>query len=137
MLIAIVFVVLLVMFGNNPVDRWRAEREKYGSDPLAREINKFNEEQSKKGTVSRQYKPPPGSLTYRLPPDQAQIPASNPFTIPGDEEHMVHPAPDVPIEEWSSPYPQYMLAPRNGTDNALGNNTPRNSGTSLMPGSQK
>ncbi len=139
MLIAIAFVVLMVMFGNNPVDKWRAESEKYGKDPLAREINKFNEEKSKKGGEMTKYTPPPGSLTYRLPPEQAQIPARNIFNTPGSENELVRPAPDVPITEWDSPYPSHMLAPKSSLGVSSGGNTIplKKGGTSLMPGSRQ
>ena len=135
MLLAVAFVVIMVMFGNNPVDKWRAEQEKYGRDPLAREINKFNDERSKKGGTVNKYTPPPGSTTYRLPPDQAQL-LPRPLTSP-DGEQMVRPAPDVPPDQWSNPYPSYMMAPRD-PGAAVGNAVvyPQGGGTSLMPGRQ-
>ncbi|MDX2073955.1 MAG: hypothetical protein SFX19_06285 [Alphaproteobacteria bacterium] len=131
MLIGIVFVVLMVMFGNNPVDRWRAEREKYGKDPLARQINKFNENRGKNGNAEK-YTPPPGSTIYRLPPSEAQITAGNPLD-PRDGEKLVRPAPDVPVDQWDSPYPAYMLAPSLTNPNNIVV-PPANGGTSLMPG---
>lgn len=120
MLIAIVFVVGMVMFGNNPMDKWKAEAEKYGKDPLARQINKFNEERAKGGTVMTPYTPPPGATLYRLPPDQAQLPsAMNPYKLPGQEEKSIRPAPDIPMSQWGSQYPAYMLSPSQSGLSAL------------------
>lgn len=136
MLIAVIFVLLMVAFGNNPVDQWRAEREKYGNDPIARQINKFNEENAKKGMTK--YTPPEGSTTYRLPPDQAQIPPANLFDKSRDAGELVRPAPDVPVSEWNNQYPSYMMAPNTGLS-APGNNIvpPREGGTSLVPGGRR
>ncbi len=147
MLIGIAFVVLMVMFGNNPLDQWRIEEEKYGKDPLERQINKFNEERMKKGTgtVVTKYKPPPGSTVYYLPPDQAPIPPRNLFNTPNmGEDELVHPAPDVPIDQWNNPYPSYMYAPRGDAGSNTGYTPPGSgtavgrapgTGTSLVPGS--
>lgn len=139
MLILVIFVVIMVAFGNNPVDEWRAEREKYGKDPLAREINKFNEEKSKKGGGGVKYTPPPGSQTYRLPADQAQIPARNVFNTPGGEDGLVRPAPEAPISEWNNPNPAHMRTPTAGLGTSPANNTIplKKGGTSLMPGSRQ
>lgn len=141
MLIAIVFVVLLVMFGNNPMDKWKAEQEKYGKDPMARQINKFNEERSKSATASR-YVPPPGATVYRLPPDQVQIRSSldNPYRLPNGEEKMIRPAPDIPVTQWSSQYPSYMLSPSQNANSAMPNRDmlPREAPrTSLLPGAPR
>jgi hypothetical protein len=138
MLIAIVFVVIMVVFGHNPLDEWRAEQEKYGRDPLVREINKFNEEKSKKGGMVNKYKPPPGATVYRLPPNQMQIAPRN-LTNSTDSEQMVRPAPDVPITQWGSSYPAYMLPPKPGTDPTQENGAvfPRGGATSLMPGARQ
>lgn len=135
MLLAVAFVVLMVMFGNNPMDKWRAEQEKYGKDPLTRDIKKFNEERAKKGGGGMtQYKPPPGATTFRLPPNQAQIPAPNPFNTP-DADKLVRPAPEIPMSQWDSPYPKHMLAPPPGAPISQQNNMPpATGGTSLMPG---
>jgi hypothetical protein len=139
MLIAAAFVVIMVMMGKNPVDKWRADAEKYGRDPLAREINKFNEEQAQKGAKINRYKPPPGATTYRLPPEESQLIARDPFRMPGVEPEPVRPAPDIPMEEWGSRYPSYMI--QRGTDNNLAPQQnevvlpPRGGGTSLVPGS--
>ncbi len=144
MLLAVAFVVLMVMFGNNPMDKIRAEREKYGRDPLARDIKKFNEERGKK-SMGTAYKPPPGATLYRLPPNQAQLRPSQNVTMPG-EETLVRPAPDIPIDQWEDPTPSYLTSPvGTGIGNAGMNTgiTPRGdnvvmprkgSGTSLMPG---
>lgn len=140
MLIAVGFVVLLVMFGHNPMDKVRAEREKYGKDPLAREINKFNEERSKKASGMTKYTPPPGATTYRLPPNQAQILPQKGFNAAGGEE-LVRPAPDVPMSDWDNPYPAHMMAPRPGFGDTGGNNVilPNNESgaTSLVPGAPR
>lgn len=142
MLLGVAFVVLMVMFGNNPVEKWKAEQQKYGKDPLAREINKMNDEKNKKGKIEK-YRPPPGATTYRLPPNQAQLMPSNPFTMPGEDE-LVHPAPDVPMSEWDSPYPSHMLSPNSNSNYNINPNiegsTPvlpnKNRGTSLLPGGE-
>ena len=133
MLIAVAFVVLMVMFGNNPMDEWRAEQEKYGKDPLVREINKFNDKQ-RSSVSSGGYKPPPGSYTYSLPYNSAPV-SSNPFAITGKDE-VFHPAAEVPIEQWDSPYPSYMVAPDNNSGAAAKPIYPKKGGTSLMPGSR-
>ena len=113
MLIIVVFAVLMVMFGNNPLEKLRQEQEKYGRDPLAREINKFIEKQEKGEAGSgNKYVPPAGSTVYRLPASEAVLqPKKNVQTgLDGDER--VRPAPDIPVEQWGSQYPSYMMAPR-------------------------
>jgi len=134
MLLAVAFVVLMVMFGNNPVDEWRAEQLKYGKDPFVREINKFNEEKSQSGTTDP-YKPPPGATLYRLPPGEGVIPKEKPYSVPGHEE-AVRPAPDIPISQWDSPYPNHMIAPNTGYNSGMQNNVilPETGGTSIVPG---
>lgn len=136
MLICVIFAVLMVMFGNNPVEKWEAERLKYGKDPLAREINKFNEEREKKSgfSASEGYKPPPGATLYKLPPSQAQLRPYKAPVVPGmtgGEAPSVKPAPDIPMSEWgSAAYPGYMYAP--GTQQG---GLPRlQGGTSIVPG---
>jgi hypothetical protein len=139
MLIGVAFVVIMVMMGENPIEKMREEQKKYGRDPLAREINKLNEKRAKKGTGMVQYKPPPGSLTMRVPPEEAQLhPAPRRILQPGEEE-MVVPAPDIPIEQWGSQYPSYMYAPQQGGSSmggTLGPGTVRSprGGTSIVPG---
>ena len=111
MLIGVAFVLLMVVFGNNPVDQWKEDARKYGKEPLARDIKKFNEEREKEGAVA--YRPPPGSTLYRIP--QASVPRSrNAYRLPGEED-VVHPAPEIPISEWDNPYPSYMYVPPGDT----------------------
>lgn len=113
MLVIVVFAVLMVMFGSNPVEKLRQEQEKYGRDPLAREINKFNEKQEK-GEVgaANQYVPPAGATVYRLPASEAVLQPKKQVQTGLDGDDRVRPAPDVPIEQWGSQYPSYMMAPR-------------------------
>ena len=140
MLIMVAFAVIMVMFGNNPIDQWKAEAAKYGRDPLARDIKKFNEEREKDGS-GKQYKAPPGATLYRLPPNEGQLKPYNPMALPG-EEVMIRPAPDVPLTQWDKQYPAYMMAPNNNASGLAtgmrpnGENVvqPRAGGTSLMPG---
>lgn len=138
MLIGIAFVVIMVMMGHNPLDEIRAEREKYGRDPLAREINKFNEKNAKKNTDTR-YRPPQGASVIQLPPEEAQIPVRKlSKAMEGEDEPLITPAPDIPIEQWGKQaYPNYMYAPQGGAGSPIPPNSigsPRG-GTSLMPGS--
>jgi len=135
MLIAVVFVVIMVMMGNNPMDKIRAEQQKYGKDPLAREINKFNEEKMKKGASgSTQYKPPPGSTVYRLPQSEALVPTNQYRRTVDGEEEPITPPPDIPIEQWGSQYPSYMYAPSNGGALPDGSIRSPRGGTSFTPG---
>ena len=133
MLLIVVFTVIMVMMGDSPMDKWRKEQEKYGKDPLAREINKFNEEQGKHASGSGKYTPPPGATVYRLPQSEAVIVPSHKLSSSPGEEDLVRPAPDIPPEQWDSGYPAHMMAPQQGTKNEV--MAPgKNSGTSLIPG---
>lgn len=140
MLIFVAFAVIMVMFGSNPLDEWKEEQRKYGKDPLAREINKFNEEQSKKSKVQK-YVPPPGATVYKVPAAQAQIQRDNPYTIKGEEDKAVRPAPDVPMQYWGSQYAPHMLSPgqqqsgfRNLPNHMIPDrNVNSDGGTSLVP----
>ena len=110
MLIIVAFALLMVVFGNDPLKEMKAEREKYGRDPLAREIKKFVEEREKGGAPA-QYKPPAGATVFRLPPNQAQLRPAQKMLLPGEED-VVRPAPEQPVEEWGSDLPSYMMSPR-------------------------
>lgn len=131
MLIAVALVVLLVAFGNNPLDKIREENAKYGTDPLVREINKYNEENK---TISSgtgvygvdNYSPPEGAKLYRLPPSQVIMPP--PAFTTGSKGGAL-PAPEIPFENWGKDnYPAYMMAPK--TDIPM---APPPSGVGIIP----
>lgn len=109
MLVMVIAVVLLVAMGKNPLDQLRAEQEKYGKDPLTREINKFNEEKTKKNMKTMggelKYTPPEGAKVYRLPPSQVIRPVNNNPMAVGLERAPPAPPPEIPMSDWGkTPY---------------------------------
>lgn len=131
MIFLVVFTVVLIMIGESPIDKWKREQEKYGKDPLAREINKFNEKTEKGNSGESKYQPPPGATVYRLPPNEILLQPGRELSSPLNGDNLVRPAPDIPFEQWGSGYPSYMMAPKSGAQNEV--MTPNNS-TSLVPG---
>lgn len=134
MLLIVIFAVVMVMFGNNPMERMRKEQEKYGKDPLAREIYKFNERQEKGAGSGGKYQPPEGATVYRLPQSEI-IPNRKQDTYTGvGGEKLVRPAPEVPMEQWGSPYPSYMLAPKNSAQSEMMSPDASVKGAPVAPG---
>ena len=131
MLIGIVCIVLLVMFGHNPVDQWKAEQEKYGRDPLVREINKYNEKAEKTPQNTQKYVPPAGATLYRLPPGQVYRPkpAGPTYTQGLPSNAPVTPPQEIPATQpgaaanKTGSYPSYMVTPK---DNPYANANPYN-----------
>jgi hypothetical protein len=122
------------------MDQWREDAEKYGKDPVAREINRYNDKDAQGGMgmgtsmEMGKYKPPAGSLVYSLPSDQAVITPHQELMMRPDGDTRVRPAPDVPMEQWGSGYPSYMVAPAPGGQQGNAYDRPTTGGTSLLPG---
>lgn len=76
-LIGLVLVILMVAFGNNPVENKRAEREAEaeGKDPLMESIRQYQEEnpRSENGTLDQELQNQPGGMAPAPDADQAGI----------------------------------------------------------------